>query len=97
VGLVQPLSPRPVIQAVRQRHHVHLPRRVGEHLRLPAVHTGNVRTGNVRTGNVRTDDVVTLYREHPVFVGLRDFSAYEGRCGRCQFVHTCGGSEWSHA
>jgi radical SAM protein len=46
----------------------------------------------VPTGNVRTDDIVTLYREHPVFVSLRDVTAYKGRCGRCEFVHTCGGS-----
>ena len=33
------------------------------------------------TGNVRTDDIVTLYREHPVFTGLRDSSQFKGRCG----------------
>ncbi len=44
------------------------------------------------TGNVRTDDVVALYREHPVFTGLRDTSAFKGRCGRCPYVQVCGGS-----
>jgi AdoMet-dependent heme synthase len=58
-------------------------------------HDGSVNPSGflpVHIGNVRTDDLVTLYREHPVFVSLRDVSAYKGRCGRCQFVHTCGGS-----
>jgi radical SAM protein len=44
------------------------------------------------TGNVRTDDIVTLYREHPVFTGLRDTTQYKGRCGRCPYVKVCGGS-----
>ncbi len=44
------------------------------------------------TGNVRTDDIVTLYREHPVFTGLRDASQFKGRCGMCEFVRVCGGS-----
>lgn len=43
-------------------------------------------------GNVRTDDVVTLYREHPVFTSLRDTTRYMGRCGACQHVARCGGS-----
>src|SRR5450759_2749583 len=43
-------------------------------------------------GNVRTDDIVTLYREHPVFTSLRDTSQYKGRCGACQYVERCGGS-----
>lgn len=58
-------------------------------------HDGSVNPSGflpVHTGNVRTDDVVTLYREHPVFVSLRDVSAYKGRCGRCEYVLTCGGS-----
>jgi radical SAM protein len=44
------------------------------------------------TGNVRTDDIVTLYREHPVFTGLRDTTRFKGRCGRCPYVRLCGGS-----
>ena len=58
-------------------------------------HDGSVNPSGflpVDTGNVRTDNVVTLYREHPVFVSLRDVSMYKGRCGRCEFVLTCGGS-----
>ena len=58
-------------------------------------HDGSVNPSGflpVNTGNVRTDDVVTLYREHPVFVSLRDVSMYRGPCGRCEYAFTCGGS-----
>jgi MoaA/NifB/PqqE/SkfB family radical SAM enzyme len=43
-------------------------------------------------GNVRTDDVVTVYREHPLFRSLRDPDLLGGRCGRCEHRHRCGGS-----
>ncbi|HEX9550997.1 MAG TPA: TIGR04053 family radical SAM/SPASM domain-containing protein [Candidatus Limnocylindrales bacterium] len=43
-------------------------------------------------GNVRTDDIVALYREHPVFSGLREPANFKGRCGRCEFTAICGGS-----
>jgi AdoMet-dependent heme synthase len=58
-------------------------------------HDGSVNPSGflpVHTGNVRTDNLVTLYREHPAFVSLRDVSSYKGRCGRCPHVDTCGGS-----
>jgi AdoMet-dependent heme synthase len=44
------------------------------------------------TGNVRTDDIVRLYREHPVFMALRDTTQYRGRCRECQYLQLCGGS-----
>ena len=43
-------------------------------------------------GSVRTDSVVRVYREHPLFVQLRDIDQFEGKCGRCGFRHLCGGS-----
>lgn len=43
-------------------------------------------------GNVRTDSLVRVYREHPLFVALRDPERLEGRCGRCEFRAVCGGS-----
>ncbi|MFO0546998.1 MAG: TIGR04053 family radical SAM/SPASM domain-containing protein [Polyangiaceae bacterium] len=49
-------------------------------------------------GNVRHDDLVTTYREAPLFVALRDVDGFGGRCGRCEFGHVCGGSRaraWS--
>lgn len=60
-----------------------------------AAHDGTVTPSGflpLRVGNVRTDDIVALYRDHPVFTGLRDTSQYKGRCGRCPFVRYCGGS-----
>jgi metal-sulfur cluster biosynthetic enzyme len=43
-------------------------------------------------GNVRHDDLVAVYREHPLFVSLRDPSRLRGRCGRCEYRDRCGGS-----
>jgi len=43
-------------------------------------------------GNVRTDSLVKTYREHPMFVALRDPDRLGGRCGRCEFRTVCGGS-----
>ena len=44
------------------------------------------------TGNVRNDDLVSVYREHPLFQSLRDPDLLGGRCGRCDFRSRCGGS-----
>jgi radical SAM protein with 4Fe4S-binding SPASM domain len=43
-------------------------------------------------GNVRADDLVEVYREHPLFLSLRDPERLRGRCGRCDFRALCGGS-----
>ena len=43
-------------------------------------------------GNVRREDPVAIYREHPLFVALRDPDALKGKCGRCPFRAICGGS-----
>jgi radical SAM protein len=43
-------------------------------------------------GNVRTDDMVDVYRNHEMFLALRDRSRLEGKCGVCEFRHVCGGS-----
>jgi len=43
-------------------------------------------------GNVRTDDPVAVYREHPLFTSLRDPARLGGRCGRCEYRDSCGGS-----
>jgi radical SAM protein len=58
-------------------------------------HKGEVNPSGflpVDVGNVRTDNLVSLYREHPVFTSLRDVSSFKGRCGHCPFSETCGGS-----
>ena len=43
-------------------------------------------------GSVRTDSVIRVYREHLLFVQLRDIDGFEGKCGRCEYRHVCGGS-----
>jgi radical SAM protein len=46
----------------------------------------------IMAGNVRSDDLVDVYRNHPLFRSLRDPDLLEGRCGRCEYRHRCGGS-----
>jgi radical SAM protein with 4Fe4S-binding SPASM domain len=58
-------------------------------------HVGNICPSGflpMRAGNVRTDDLVATYREHPLFVALRDPARLGGRCGRCEWRAVCGGS-----
>ncbi|MEP6592588.1 MAG: TIGR04053 family radical SAM/SPASM domain-containing protein [Acidobacteriota bacterium] len=43
-------------------------------------------------GTVRQDSLVSIYREHPLFVRLRNPDALEGKCGGCEFRSVCGGS-----
>lgn len=43
-------------------------------------------------GNVRADDLVRVYREHPLFLSLRDPDRLGGRCGVCELRTRCGGS-----
>jgi radical SAM protein len=43
-------------------------------------------------GNVRRQSLVDVYREHELFVRLRDPDALEGKCGRCEYRTVCGGS-----
>lgn len=43
-------------------------------------------------GNVRHQELAEIYRESPLFLGLRDTSKLEGKCGACQFKEICGGS-----
>jgi AdoMet-dependent heme synthase len=46
----------------------------------------------IRTGNVRRDDLGEVYRSHPTFLALRDPDRLGGKCGRCEFRSSCGGS-----
>ncbi|MEF8975848.1 MAG: radical SAM protein [Halapricum sp.] len=43
-------------------------------------------------GNVREDDLVSLYRDAPLFERLRDPDQFSGRCGNCPYRDLCGGS-----
>jgi len=42
-------------------------------------------------GNVRKSPLQEIWSHSPVFVSLRDFKKYEGKCGGCKFVRICGG------
>ena len=42
-------------------------------------------------GNVREQDFGTIYRESPLFVGLRDYHLLRGKCGACEYRAICGG------
>ncbi|HXI65927.1 MAG TPA: SPASM domain-containing protein, partial [Gemmatimonadales bacterium] len=58
-------------------------------------HTGDVHPSGFlpfSAGNVRTDDVVSIYRDAPLFRRLRRPESFTGRCGRCEFHSYCGGS-----
>lgn len=58
-------------------------------------HTGVVSPSGflpIDCGNVRTRHPAEIYREHPLFVSLRDSDALGGKCGRCEFRSICGGS-----
>jgi radical SAM protein with 4Fe4S-binding SPASM domain len=43
-------------------------------------------------GNVRKGDPVDIYRDSEVFQELRDPDMLKGRCGRCEYRSSCGGS-----
>jgi len=46
---------------------------------------------DVQCGNVRERSLREIWEEAPLFRQLRDHSAYEGKCGFCEFVQVCGG------
>jgi metal-sulfur cluster biosynthetic enzyme len=46
----------------------------------------------VPVASVRERDLVSVYREDPLFRALRDPARLGGRCGRCEYRERCGGS-----
>src|SRR6478736_1468169 len=46
----------------------------------------------VPCGNVRNRDPLEIYRNHPVFRGMRDEDSFSGKCGVCEYRKVCGGS-----
>lgn len=42
-------------------------------------------------GNVKEQGFGDIWRHSSVFGKLRDFSAYKGKCGGCEYVRVCGG------
>jgi len=58
-------------------------------------HAGDVCPGEffrMPTGNIREDELIDIYRNAPLFRILRDPVWLKGKCGRCEFRSTCGGS-----
>jgi len=58
-------------------------------------HVGNICPSGflpMARGNVRDGVLCSTYRNDPVFRQLRDPDALHGRCGRCRYRATCGGS-----
>ncbi len=43
-------------------------------------------------GSVRSSSLAHAYRHHVLFARLRRPSAFDGRCGRCEYADICGGS-----
>jgi heme b synthase len=43
------------------------------------------------SGNVRQQKLKDIWESSPVFLKLRNYSAYQGRCGRCEYMRVCGG------
>ncbi|MFR9775777.1 TIGR04053 family radical SAM/SPASM domain-containing protein [Micromonospora sp. MS34] len=58
-------------------------------------HRGDVHPSGflpVPAGDVRQRSLVDIYRDSPLFTGLRDPGRLRGRCGACEFRFLCGGS-----
>ncbi|MFI5302075.1 MAG: radical SAM/SPASM domain-containing protein, partial [Polyangiales bacterium] len=58
-------------------------------------HDGDVTPSGflpIVAGNVRDADPIAIYRNSSMFLALRDVDGFGGRCGRCEYRHTCGGS-----
>jgi AdoMet-dependent heme synthase len=58
-------------------------------------HTGEVYPSGflpLKCGNIRETDLLTIYRNHPVFKELRDPNLLKGKCGMCEYRFVCGGS-----
>jgi len=58
-------------------------------------HTGEVWPSGflpMSAGSVRETDPVVLYRHSRLFRSLRSVEIFHGRCGRCEYGDSCGGS-----
>jgi AdoMet-dependent heme synthase len=63
-------------------------------------HIGNVCPSGflpLICGNVRETPLAEIYRNHPVFLELRDLTRLKGRCGRCDYRAVCGGGSRARA
>lgn len=58
-------------------------------------HTGEVSISAflpMTAGNVRYQPLTSIHRAAELFTSLRDEQNLKGKCGRCEFRRTCGGS-----
>ncbi len=58
-------------------------------------HTGEVSVSPflpMTAGNVRYEPLPALYRRGDMFAALRDEGNFKGKCGRCEYRRSCGGS-----
>lgn len=63
-------------------------------------HTGQVCPSGflpIECGNVRDTSIIDIYRSHPLFKQLKDFSLLEGRCAVCEYLGVCGGGSRARA
>jgi len=42
-------------------------------------------------GNIKEQSFQEIWETAPLFLELRDFKAYKGNCGKCEYVNVCGG------
>ena len=45
----------------------------------------------LNSGDLKKSSFGEVWRDSQIFKRLRDFSAYEGKCGRCEYMKFCGG------
>jgi radical SAM protein with 4Fe4S-binding SPASM domain len=93
---------RRVVMQQARSHHDDAPRSVGHAAGIRdgngimfISHTGEVHPSGflpVSAGNVRDDHPVAVYRDSDLFRVLRRADSFHGRCGRCEYRRTCGGS-----
>jgi heme b synthase len=43
------------------------------------------------SGNIRDQNLQDIWEHSSLFRRLRDFSAYKGKCGKCEYTQVCGG------
>jgi radical SAM protein with 4Fe4S-binding SPASM domain len=58
-------------------------------------HTGDIQPSGflpITAGNVREQELLTVYRDSPLFRQLREPALLKGKCRRCEFREICGGS-----
>ncbi len=42
-------------------------------------------------GNIREQPFSEIWETSPLFLSLRDYSSYKGKCGLCEYIRVCGG------